>query len=362
MSSQGLISELMPGALQYVRACGLKSGDQALLIAADNAEPVVVEAVCAAVGVENARVTICYMPTPTLYFQEPPPPLAEAMFSADVVLDVGALVWGHSEPSILARYDFGTKGGILHPPIPDTLLCPGARFPLNLLLAIVARVTAECAVDDWTPLHITSPGGTDLTGRVWQSHCTAGGRAGGPGLFTIYPGAAFGFIPPLDVNGRAVFEAYTGFGGTSEPLEFTIKDNFVTHIAGGHEADEIRRRIDGVVDGNFISEIMWGLNPKARVDLTITPISLEAERSPLTLHLGMGDEKMSGSPRRVFNKRSESRVLHQDGFMLYPTLTVGDRRILEAGALVCLEEPEMKAIASQFGDPDDLLSPMSVRR
>lgn len=362
MRNQHVISELLPGASQYVRASGLKPGDFALIIAATNADPVVIDAVAAACAAEGGQVTTSYMPAPSLYFQEPPPPLAEAMFAADVVLDIGALIWGHSVPSIIARYDYGTKGGVLHPPIPDTLLCPGALFPLKLLLTIVDRVTTQCALSDWTPLRVTSPGGTDLTAKVWQSHCTAGGKAGGPGLFTIYPGAAFGFIPPLDVNGRAVFEAYTGFGGTSEPLTFTIKDNIVVDIDGGPEAAEIRKRIDGIVDGNFISEIMFGVNPKARVDLTITPISLEAERSPLTLHLGMGDEKMSGSPRRVINKRPESLILHQDGFMLYPSLSIGDTPILEHGRLLCLDEPVVRNAAAALGNPDELLSTLAVQR
>lgn len=356
------IPELLPGARQYVRASGVRPGDSVLIVAASNADSTVIEAVLAAAAIEGGRVTTSYMEAPTLYFQEPPPPLAEAMFAADAVLDVGALIWGHSVPSIIARYDYGTKGGILHPAIPDTLLCPGARFPLELLLAIVDRIATLCTLDDWTPLKITSPGGTDLTAKVWQSHCTAGGKPGSPGLFTIYPGAAYGFIPPLDVQGVAVFEAYTGFGGTSQPLTFTIEDNLVVDIKGGSEAREIERRIRDVVDGNFISEIMFGANPKARVDLTIKPISLEAERSPQTLHLGMGDEKMSGSPRRVISKRPESRVLHQDGFMLYPSLKVGNHQILENGRLVCLDEPEVRELASTFGDADELLTPFTVQR
>jgi hypothetical protein len=360
MANSHTIAEMIPGAAQYVRAAGLIAGDSALLIAASTADPVVIEAVSAAAALDGAKVTVAYMETPSLYFQEPTAPLAEGMFAADVVLDVGALVWGHSLPSIRARYDYGTKGGVLHPPVPETLLCAGARFPLRLLLAIVARVTSQCSVADWTPLRITSPGGTDLRARVWQTHCTAGAKAG-PGGFTIYPGAAFGFIPPFDVNGRAVFEAYTGFGGTSKPLVFTIVDNLAVDIEGGPEAREIQRRIDRVVDGNFISEIMFGVNPKAKVDLRIKPISLEAERSPLTLHLGMGDEKMSGSPRRVENKRPESRVLHQDGFMLYPSLTVAETPIIEDGRLLCLNDRDIREMAGEYGDPEELLTTLSVQ-
>jgi hypothetical protein len=345
-----------------VLAAGVKPGDSVLLIAASNAEPVLLEAVEMAVDAEGGKVTTAHMQAPVFYVQEPPPPLAEAMFVADVVLDVGALVWGHSIASITARYDYGTKGGVLHPPIPDTLLCPGARFPLRLLLSIVRKVATECSLADWTPMKITSPGGTDIQAKVWQSHCTPGGRHGSPGLFAIHPGAAFGVIPPLDVNGVAVFEAYTGYGATSEPLVFTIRDNMVIDMQGGFEVPEIQGRIEGVIDGNFISEIMWGVNPKARVDLAIKPISLEAERSPLTLHLGMGDEKMSGSPRRVVNKRPESRVLHQDGFMLYPSLWVGDRQIIDGGRLVCLDDREIQELASEEGDPKELLTPMAVKK
>lgn len=354
------IADLMPGALNYVKFANIKEGEDVLIIPSTDADEIVVQAVIAAVKTLGADVTVAYAPPPELYFKEASRCLGEAMCAADTVLDVGSFVFGHSDASITAIVEYLTKGSVLSPPpTPAILKSPAALYPLELHYAVEAKVHKMCQQPDGTEITLTSPGGTNLSAKVWQNR-TGGGWAQlkglAPGEFSIFPPGMLGFMPPRYVNGVAFFEAYTGFGKCSKPLKFTIENSYVTKIEGGWEAKALSDRIKGIDQANFLCEIMFGVNPKNRVDLKIKPVSFEAERSPRTLHLGTGDIKQAGGPIRCSGKDPRWKTVHQDGFMLYPTLKVGGQTILEKGHLTVLDDPEIIDLASKFGDPEEVLS------
>ncbi len=355
----------MPGALNYAEFAGVGPGEQVLLAASTEADPLVVQAILAAVAAKGASPTVCYVPPTKGYFSEPPPPLAEAMAAADTILDVGAFVVGHTEACLRALFEYASKGIILcPPPTPAVLKSKGARFPAEVHHVISKLVFAQCQKPDGSLIHVTSAAGTDITAEVWRSKCGHGAAEMGvaaPGDFWVFPGGCFGFLPPRNVNGTAVFEAFTGYGRTSEPTVFTIRDSLIVDIQGGWEVAAIHQRIDGVKNGNWICEIMFGLNPANDVDMSVTPLSLQAERSPQTLHIGLGDGTLNVGPRRAQGHTRQWKVLHQDGFMLYPTLTVGGESVIERGRLAAIETEEVHRVAAKYGDPAEVLSYTPVR-
>lgn len=357
------LAELMPGAVNYIEMAHIKPGEEVLVIPATDCEELVVEAVIAAVRMVGASPTVAYAPPPELYFHEPPDSLVEAMCAADTVLDLGAFVWGHSDGSLRAMAEYLTKGALLIPPTPARLRSEAARFPIPLIRAIAHKVYDQVQKPDGTKIRVTSPGGTDLTAEVFRMQTGTDGyiKPLAPGEFHVFPSGVVGFVPPLNVNGKAVFEAYTAFGRLSQPVTFHIKDAYVTRIQGGWEAEEIEARIEGAVNGNHVCEIMWGIVPKNNVDLATRPISMESERSPKTLHIGLGDVKLNGGPKRASGVGPHWTTLHQDGYMLYPTLVVGDETVQDHGHLTALDDREILELARRYGDPKEVLKYGEVR-
>jgi hypothetical protein len=47
---------------------------------------------------------------------------------------------------------------------------------------------------------------------------------------------------------------------------------------------------------------------------------------------------------------------HWDGGGLKPTLTLGKKTIIDRGYLTMLDDPDVRELASKYGNPDDFLS------
>jgi leucyl aminopeptidase (aminopeptidase T) len=301
-------------------------------------------------------VTTVMVPDPGPLFAEPPVPVVEAVAAADTVLDLGAHLWGHTWAAFVSMTEFLTKGIIVSPPVlPDVFTSKAATFPMDLLHAIELRTYEMVQQPDGTPFHLTAPNGTELSGEVWQSRAGQGwGSLAGvmAGDFLVWPPGVVGFMPPKAMEGILTFDSFVGFGKTSEPVTYVVEHQHIVEVRGGWEADEIRRMIGEATNGDFVAEVMWGVNPRSRVDLTRQPVPLEAERSPQTLHIGIGDEKLAGSPVRATKK--DGSTFHIDAMMVYPTLTVGDALVLDKGRLPFVEEEGFRSLAEDFGDPDEL--------
>ncbi len=355
--------ELLSGARNLVRYANVAPGEDVLLAVGVQVDWTVVEAVRSALAEQPVEVTEVLLPDPGPLFREPSVLVVEAMLAADTVIDLGAHLWGHTWATFVSMTEYLTKGILVSPPVrPDTFTSRAAAFPQDLLYAIQLRLFELLQQPDGTPIHVTSPNGTDLVGEVWQNRTGQGwGSVAGlmPGDFLVWPPGVVGFLPPKALEGVAVFESYVGFGKTSRPVSYVIDGQRIVEVRGGREAEEIRAMIADARHGDYVAEIMFGVNPASRVDLTQKPVSLEAERSPQTLHVGIGDEKLAGSTLR--SVRSNGTTFHVDGMMVYPTLKVGNVLVLERGRLPFLAEGAFRSLAAEFGDADEVLDYAPVK-
>jgi leucyl aminopeptidase (aminopeptidase T) len=364
MPSPAYITNLLAGARNLAGYANLAPGEQVVLVVGAQIDTVISQAVLAALHERDVQVTQIVLPQAPDIFFEPPSPVMEAMAAADTVIDLGSAVWGHTWATFVSMTEYLTKGIKVSPPADaDTFTSDAAVYPMDLLHAIELRLYEMLQQPDGTPFEITSPGGTRLKGEVWRNRTGQGwGVTAGllPGDFLMWPPGVVGFLPPKQLEGVAVFESFTGYGKTSEPVSYTIENQRIVRVDGGWEADEIRAAIKAADNGNFAAEIMFGVNPRSRVDLNRRPeVPLEAERTPQTLHVGIGDEKLAGAPLRA--TKPDGTTFHTDGMMIYPTLTVGSSVVLANGRLPFLEEDAFRALASEFGDPDRLLGYPAVQ-
>jgi hypothetical protein len=356
MTSFGFIQELMPGARNLVQYANLAPDEEVVVAVGTQVDPIVSQAVLAALSEHPVSVTTVLVPDPGPLFSEPPTPVIEAVAAADTVLDLGAHLWGHTWAAFVSMTEYLTKGIIVSPPVqPDVFTSKAAVFPMDLLHAIELRIYELVQQPDGTPFHLSAPNGTDLRGEVWRSRAGQGwGSLAGVmgGDFLVWPPGVVGFMPPKAVEGIVTFESFVGFGRTSELVSYVIENQHIVEVRGGWEAEEIRRMTGAATNGDFVAEVMWGVNPSSRVDLTRKPVPLEAERSPQTLHIGIGDEKLAGSPIRA--TKPDGSTFHVDAMLVYPTLTVGSELVLEEGRLPFIDEPGFRSLAADFGDPDEL--------
>jgi hypothetical protein len=109
-------------------------------------------------------------------------------------------------------------------------------------------------------------------------------------------------------------------------------------------SDFVRR---GDENSTWLAECMWGIHPHASGG------GGRAASNPHLLHLGLGNSIAYGGP--TFS-RTWQVMFVQDA-----TLTVDGRPILDAGHLTVLDDPDVRAIASKYGDPDVLLAQMPAR-
>ena len=86
--------------------------------------------------------------------------------------------------------------------------------------------------------------------------------------------------------------------------------------------------------------MLFGANPKASLTRDRDEAShREAERSPACIDIHADVEGVDRSC----------------GYLLHPSLTINDKVLIDNGRLVVLEEPEIRTVASKYGNPDRLL-------
>jgi hypothetical protein len=171
--------------------------------------------------------------------------------------------------------------------------------------------------------------------------------------------------------------------------EITFKDGFITDVKGGGLNGELLREFRKYPNINdktypdhthpgffYLYEVGMGTNPKyfrnpAYLDLSMGPLGLGPERMRAgMLHLGIGMELRHNpkgpteSPELVdFMKKYNLPGGHwwhsHNYFATYEVhLRNTDRwvKLVDKGHMTALDDPEVRALASRYGDPDRLLA------
>jgi len=118
----------------------------------------------------------------------------------------------------------------------------------------------------------------------------------------------------------------------------TYENGIVTNIEGGEEAIYLRTKLG--LRKATCSHMLFGANPKASLSRDRDePSHREAERSHACIDIHADVEGVDRSC----------------GYLLHPTLTINDKLLIDNGRLLVLDDPEVRAAASKYGNPDRLL-------
>jgi hypothetical protein len=249
---------------------------------------------------------------------------------------------------------------------------PMRDFPPELEDAINAKVHEQLPEGTFTA-RVTDPEGTDLTltfhnageggsRRLRPPHVAHGFGAWRKGRVRTNGGPIL-----VDAVNGTIVSSSLHVGPIGSPMKMQVKDSRIVAIEGGGKFGEwARSMVEKLKDtdfgyygdkgGNFFEEFQLTTHPKAVPRKGSYSFSeLDAAWRPTwrsgKIHVALG----SGGPIFDADKKVVTDEFHIDFEMYSPTLTIGDKKIVDRGRLTALDDSAVRAVAKRFGNPDELL-------
>ena len=363
--------DLLPAARNMMDYCQVRRDEHVAVFADTLIPPVVVQAVLAAVEERGGLPAIVTTQPGGLSWRqgaEPPRAYKTAMYGSDVVIQlksVEAQTFPRVQETAMIEHDVR----MLRVPLGNSveaLTEEWARFPFEVMQLATRKIYDQWTYGATTPgdvtktIHVQADNGTDLTATYDPRYVIHTGFLLPelmPGQWNQFCGATVGIEFFKDANGTVVFdglhgeEEYKGLPPIgsdvvhplSEPVRWTFEDRRC-RIEGGYEAELIKRLIAaGGEYADILCEIALGVNPKA-------PLATMPTRRSGVTHYAVGS-----TAGRTPTPEMESAPVHTHGHLLKASLWIDDEPCIENGRLLVLDDPEVRAAAARYGDPDEIL-------
>ena len=250
----------------------------------------------------------------------------------------------------------------------DLLKTPQARFPIDIVGEIIRQTADMFPKGQDFDLKFGDKRGTDLTIKYtaeMRENLLGSNRWRGQ-MAADEPGCYVHYLPchgpnvydrtsvnnddsvEVDTNGVVVPYWAVGFQKPFEnPPQVVFEDDRIVEVNGDSEEAVILR--DMLLGGQLI-ELGCGFNPKAPRH-TVYPAG---SNSVGALHFGIDLAKPNDYIRRMMPEWEEPPV-HMDLISFDSTVTAGNTTLIDEGFLKALDAPSVVEMASQFGDPVELL-------
>jgi len=314
------------GAKKIVEYCANVQPNERVLIVTDYNMQLIAKKMAEACYCITDQVSVVSMPPREVDGQQPTQCVVEAMAGADVMFMPVTRSITHA-PAVKAALQRGARVLSMTAFSEDMFIFGGLEADFE---ALAARCKKMGQI--WTAgksLHLTTPGGTDLTcsidGRPGNAHT---GMARNPGEFTTCPDIESSVSPVTGTaEGIIVADAsipYFEIGVLTEPVRFTVEKGKVVKVEGGKQAEKIKYMMDKQNNEAVynIAQIAVGLNPHCR----ICGLDLEDEGTYGTAHVGIGTSTLIGGEILA--------PMHFDGLMYNQTLTIDGETIFKDGEAV----------------------------
>lgn len=247
--------------------------------------------------------------------EEPPATVASALLASDVFIAPTSKSISHTSARKAAS-DAGARGATM-PGVTEDML---ARV-MDVDFAAMAARSRDIAelLSQAEVARLTCPRGTDFTLQLTRRTGIADdGALLAPGAFGNLP-CGEGYIAPAGGEGTVVATSLAPLGLSQEPAALTVKEGRLAGAEGGLGPEFLERlRAHGELGCN-LAELGIGTNDRAQ----LTGSMLEDEKILGTAHVAFGASADFGGTVSV--------PIHLDVVVLEPTLSVGDRLVLEAG-------------------------------
>lgn len=303
------------GANKVMECYGVKPEEKVLIVIDTSTPAPIGKSLFEAAKNLGCEVILMTMLPRTRHGEEIPLPVAEAMKTSNVVIAPTTFSLTHTQARINAC-KAGARVASM-PGITEKMMAQGgmtADYNKINEIAIVLNNKLENA----KKIRVVTDSGTDilfdLEGCKWFMDT---GMCLEPGCSSNLPAGEL-YIAPKDANGIFVVDgSMSSFGLLDSPLEFTVKNRYVTDIRGKN-ALKLNSILDKVgKKARNIAEFGIGINPKAKLIGNV----LEDEKVAGTVHVALGDNSTFGG--------DVIAGIHLDGIIKEPELFVdGERFIL----------------------------------
>ena len=318
--------QMMKGARKLVSVSTDVQPGENVLIVADGPMRSIAEVLAAAVVERGAEPVIAVIRQRGVDATEPPPAVAAAMKSSDVIFSSVSISITHTQ-AIKDALAAGARAIALTAFTEEMMASGGIDGDF-------VRIREDCeTVGDRLSgakiARITSPSGTELTFSVEDRRVNVMPGIAGPGQLSPVPNAEVN-VSPVEgtANGTLVVDAsipYLGIGLLKQPIRFTVRDGMITDIEGGdpEQVEKLRSAWREQADPNVynIAEVGIGMNPMCQ----FKGLMLEDEGVLGSIHIGTGTSITLGGTVKA---RS-----HYDLIMRAPTLTLDGEVLIQDGQI-----------------------------
>ncbi|MBC7093604.1 hypothetical protein H5T53_06330 [Candidatus Bipolaricaulota bacterium] len=324
--------------------CNIRKGENVVVYADTAIEESVAESIAEAAHVAGGEVILIRYRTRSQVDMEPPSPLAAALQSADVIIELAAMFLIHTRAlsSALdrgARYACltGVTSDIMKRCIRDTEFYSKV-IELGEAIAEMLRKAKK--------LHITTGLGTALTCDIQGRPIDhASKRIFGPKEQSYLGGQVSWYPRPESLNGTLVITGSIWppdeLGLIRNPIRLAIQEGRVVGVTGGAEAEVLKRWFSRYTNANIynLAHISYGLNPGARLTGNI----LEDERVFGCIEVGIGAQPPHLGIFDIDRERDVDG--HTDAIILNPTVELDGEVIERDGRFV---HPKVVALIQSF--------------
>lgn len=309
-------------------AMNIEDGDEVVFVTDTAMDPQMWQVVLKAARARGIEPTLTMRSELDHSHEEPPEPVRQAMFEADVVVFLTEKTMVHSHAAIEAMTQ-GTKGVALEELTPEIITGSAASADYDAILDHSRGV--RDLFTEGERLTITTPLGMELEASIADrpGFSAVGKVEQQPGDIEIYaasfPDGEVAVAPVEEtVNGTIVWDTtMNDIDRIDEPIEADVENGYVTEIRGGADADQLRSILESVDDRDSwgIGEIAVGLNPDVEIQGSIRV----DKKAKGYLHIALGENTDVGGVLDA--------DIHFDGVISNATMTIDDTVVVEDGEM-----------------------------
>ena len=367
----------MDGARNAVRFLGIRPEDEVLIGYNYASDSAAVAAVTACIRDAGARLSTLVIEPPVLN-RPGPRVVAKAAEGVDYFVTMGAGPGPHSLDHYRLLYDHGVSVCSINP-AHGFLATAEARFPFELWFEIHNRLKWRISRHEVDPgvnvtFRATDDRGSDLT---WKVKCpeNLGSFIGADPLDAGWWGAAprpriltrAGFPPSIlsmgDLqragSGVLYVDSTNYFGELLEPWRLVFEEGYCTQIDGGREG---RIAWDMTVgrfrNANRLRECGINVHPKAASRLPVfdpngpVPLTTIPYQTVGDFLIALGGDTGVGGVDPGYEHATTLFAINHEA-----TVTADGEIVVDRGGVTLFDDPELRAVAARYGDPDDVLAP-----
>lgn len=313
---------LSDGARKVIQVCAACKKDEKLLIVTDDIKKGIAEVFRqTAVSLGISSTTLAFLPAEEHGGQEPPPPVAQAMCDADVVLAITSKSISQTMARVNALKHLARIVNL--PDISEKDLTAGLIEADFAALSPAVKAVAS-HLEQGSRFRITAAGGTDLlfSGEGQQGNAFDA-LADKGGLFRSMSVEAN--IGPVDETSEGILVidgSLPPVGVLREKITCEIRRGSIVNITGDRQAEKLAEILRAYHDPQMymVAEFGIGMNPCAE----LTGHSYLADESALgTVHFGFGTNLSQGGTRKA--------AAHFDAIILTPSIEIDGVVIMKKG-------------------------------